>query len=92
MTAYDAAIRLRRCSVCGAEFRAYRRSTCSPKCYLEKVETQGNEAKRRRNYNDFLPPEAVENLTGTWAPSPEEIAAACVELQEQHYLQRRAEP
>ena len=83
--------KLRICSVCHTEFLSVDRATCSQRCYVDWAQKQGNASKRVMHFNEFLPADSEENLTGTWAPSPEDISEACVELQMQHYLDRRAE-
>lgn len=58
------------CCICGNP-HPERRKTCSKSCAktLQIRNTPG------AAYNDFLPPDAEENLHGFWVPSPEEIEA-----------------
>ena len=58
-----------KCSVCGKTCANDRRKTCSSSC-AAILQIRNSPAKV---YNDFLPPDAEENLHGIWVPTPEEI-------------------
>lgn len=72
------------CSRCKAPFDLPRRTTCSDECKLAMI----RQHQRKKYYNDFLSPDEEANVIGYFVPTPEQIAAACVELRNQHTDER----
>lgn len=70
---------LRTCPNCGKQHVSETRDSCSNVCRYAVLSRSQKKNRKPAIYNDFLPPDADENLSGTWVPSPWEIAQGCAE-------------